>query len=167
MDLFIEPISRGVWVSAGCFQMGCVSGMQCRNLEKPVHEVYLDGFWMGTYEVTQAQWQRVMGENPSYFNEAKLGRDTSNYPVEGGSWNDVQEFFQKVNARVEHGTDNLQTFLLRLTETWHQLSKEEQDSLMAKVDEALEAIGGKRIVTCDSGWASEQWPFFGTEFQPS
>ncbi|MCP4402319.1 MAG: formylglycine-generating enzyme family protein [bacterium] len=90
-----------IWIPAGCFQMGCVSGMQCRNTEKPVHEVCLDGFWMGRYEVTQKQWQQVMGKNPSHFKEARLDRDTSNYPVEGISWNDVQKFLQKVNARVE------------------------------------------------------------------
>jgi formylglycine-generating enzyme required for sulfatase activity len=51
----------------------------------------MKGFYIGKYEVTQAQWQAVMGNNPSYF---KGG----NNPVENVSWNDVQEFIKKLNA---------------------------------------------------------------------
>ena len=57
-------------------------------------------------------------------------------------------------------------FLGRLTEAWYQLSQEEQDNLMAKDAEALEKVGGKPVVVCDSSWASEQWPFFGVEVYP-
>ena len=57
-------------------------------------------------------------------------------------------------------------FLVKSSEAWHQLSQEEQDSLMAKVNEALEKVGGKRIVLCNSSWSSEQWPFFGVEEFP-
>ena len=48
-------------------------------------------FKMGTYEVTQAQWAAVIGENPSEFKGA-------DYPVENVSWNDCQEFLKKLNA---------------------------------------------------------------------
>ena len=48
-------------------------------------------FKMGKYEVTQAQWEAVMGENPSHFK----GADN---PVENVSWNDCQEFLKKLNA---------------------------------------------------------------------
>jgi hypothetical protein len=47
----------------------------------------------------------------------------------------------------------------RMTEAWHQLSKEEQESLWAKVRANAEAAGAKYIVLCDSRWSSE-WPFF-------
>ncbi len=57
-------------------------------------------------------------------------------------------------------------FLFKPTEAWHQLSKEEQDSLVAKVDQALEQVGGKRVVMCDSRWASEQWIGWGVEVFP-
>jgi hypothetical protein len=57
-------------------------------------------------------------------------------------------------------------FLVKMTEAWYQLSQEEQNSLLAKVNEALEKVGGKRVVMCDSNWASEQWPFFGVEVFP-
>jgi formylglycine-generating enzyme required for sulfatase activity len=50
------------------------------------------GFEIGTYEVTQAQWKAVMGSSPSRFKG-------ENRPVEFVSWNDVQEFMQKLNAQ--------------------------------------------------------------------
>jgi hypothetical protein len=49
------------------------------------------GFYIGKYEVTQAQWQKVMGKNPSNFKG-------NNLPVENVSWKDIQEFLQKLNA---------------------------------------------------------------------
>ena len=76
-----------VYVPGGCFNMG---GEQS-DIEKPVHEVCLQGFWMGKYEVTQAQWEAVMGSNPSRF----TGADR---PVEMVSWDNAQEFLKKLNA---------------------------------------------------------------------
>lgn len=49
------------------------------------------GLYMGKYEVTQSQWQQVMGNNPSYF------KDCANCPVEQVSWEDAQEFLDKLN----------------------------------------------------------------------
>ncbi|TVQ96995.1 MAG: DUF1566 domain-containing protein, partial [Desulfovibrionales bacterium] len=83
-----------VWVPEGCYQMGCGAWADsCSENEKPVHEVCLDGFWMGKYEVTQGQWTRIMGSNPSYFQSG----DT--YPVERVSWNDVQGFITALNSQ--------------------------------------------------------------------
>jgi len=92
-----DPVSGidFVWVPEGCFQMGCVSGISCSSdsNERPVHKVCLDSFWMGKYEVTQTQWVKVMGNNPSGFKG-----DTR--PVEKVSWNDVQKFLQKLNDQA-------------------------------------------------------------------
>ncbi len=60
--------------------------------ERPVHEVCVDDFWIGKYEVTQAQWQKVMGNNPSDFNKG------GNYPVERVNWDDTQAFIEKLSA---------------------------------------------------------------------
>ena len=75
------------WIPAGEFEMGAYEDEQeAGNDEYPQHEVNIDyGFWMGKYEVTQAQWEAVMGSNPSYF-------DGANHPVEQVSWNDIQGF---------------------------------------------------------------------------
>jgi formylglycine-generating enzyme required for sulfatase activity len=78
-----------VLIEPGTFLMG--SDTDTAN-EKPVHEVTLSkGFYLQTTEVTQAQWQAVMGNNPSFFK----GPDR---PVENVSWDDVQKFPGKLNA---------------------------------------------------------------------
>ncbi|MCF8023952.1 MAG: SUMF1/EgtB/PvdO family nonheme iron enzyme [Desulfobacteraceae bacterium] len=91
-----------VWVPTGVFQMG--SGTwdgEGNKDELPLHEVFLDGFWLGKYPVTQEHWKKVMtgmlwykvrGKNPSWF---KKGGD---YPVEQVSWNDARDFIQKLTA---------------------------------------------------------------------
>jgi formylglycine-generating enzyme required for sulfatase activity len=81
-----------VWVEGGTYQMGCGSG-GCVPNASPEHEVTVNGFWIGKYSVTQGQWQKVMGNNPSAFKKG------NNYPVETVSWNDAKEFIQKLNSK--------------------------------------------------------------------
>ena len=80
-----------VWVEGGSFMMGSKEGLED---EKPVHEVTLNGFYMCKYEVTQAQWQKVMGNNPSKFSGCP------NCPVEQVSWHDAQVFIKKLNTQT-------------------------------------------------------------------
>ena len=81
-----------VYVPGGCFQMGSPESEDGRDDDEgPQHEVCLDGFWMGKYEVTQAQWEAVMGNNPSSFKGADR-------PVENVSWNDAQAFLKKLSG---------------------------------------------------------------------
>jgi formylglycine-generating enzyme required for sulfatase activity len=84
-----------VYVAGGTFTMGCISeqNSNCSDNEKPAHQVTLSDFHIGKYEVTQAQWVAVMGNNPS-----NLKGD--NLPVENVSWNDVQEFISKLNQKT-------------------------------------------------------------------
>ena len=79
-----------VWVPEGCYQMGSSSGDPD---EKPVHEVCVEGFWMGKYEVTQGQWKKIMSSNPSKF------RSGDDYPVETISWNDAQQYISKLKQQ--------------------------------------------------------------------
>ncbi|NEP84644.1 MAG: formylglycine-generating enzyme family protein, partial [Okeania sp. SIO3B3] len=58
--------------------------------EGPQHNVDVPEFFMGKYPVTQAQWQAVMGNNPSWFKGARR-------PVEEVSWNDGTEYCQKLS----------------------------------------------------------------------
>ena len=58
-------------------------------------------------------------------------------------------------------------FLGKQTEAWYALSQEDQDTLLERVNEALDKAGGRRIVLCNSTWATEQWHFFGVEEFPS
>jgi formylglycine-generating enzyme required for sulfatase activity len=79
-----------VLIPAGSFMMGATNGS---SDEKPVHQVTISyAFYMGKYEVTQAQWQSVMGSNPSYFKDCG-----GNCPVEQVSWDDAQNFIQRLN----------------------------------------------------------------------
>ncbi|MBP7652293.1 formylglycine-generating enzyme family protein [Candidatus Dependentiae bacterium] len=76
-----------VFIEGRNFNMGSNNGS---DDEKPVHRVTLDDFYIGKYEVTQEQWEAVMGENHSEFKG-------NNLPVEQVSWEDCQEFIEKIN----------------------------------------------------------------------
>lgn len=79
-----------VLIPAGSFMMGSNSGDAD---EKPVHQVNIDRpFFIGKFEVTQEQWQAVMGDNPSNFKDCG-----GNCPVENVSWDDANEFIRRLN----------------------------------------------------------------------
>jgi formylglycine-generating enzyme required for sulfatase activity len=78
-----------VVIPAGSFQMGSNEYTD----EKPPHRVSIKSFALGKYEVTQGQWKAVMGSNPSSFEECG-----DNCPVEQVSWDDIQQYIQKLNA---------------------------------------------------------------------
>lgn len=86
-------VNNMVYVSGGTFTMGATSeqGSDVYNNEKPAHRVTLSSYYIGKYEVTQAEWRAVMGSNPSNFKG-------DNLPVENISWNDCQEFIRKLNS---------------------------------------------------------------------
>ena len=92
-DVFTDSATgmQMVFVKGGCYQMGDTFGDGYAN-EKPVHEVCVNDFYIGKYEVTQGQWQRIMGNNPSYYKNCG-----DNCPVEQVSWNDIQQFIQRLN----------------------------------------------------------------------
>jgi len=86
-----KPIDmKLIYVTPGSFQMGANDGFAD---EKPVHKVIINkGFWIGKYEVTQNEYQTVMGNNPSKFK----GKSR---PVEMLSWHDAVKFCQKLTKR--------------------------------------------------------------------
>ncbi|MCI5145142.1 MAG: sulfatase-modifying factor protein [Candidatus Electrothrix sp. AR3] len=88
-----------VWIPKGCFQMGSPESEKDRDAadEGPVHQVCVDGFWLGKYEVTQGQWKKIMGQNPASFTTG------DNYPVEKVSWEDIQFFLDKLNKQSGKG----------------------------------------------------------------
>ena len=85
-------INNMVYVSGGTFTMGATSeqGSEVWDEEKPTHSVTLSSFYLCKYEVTQALWRAVMGNNPSRFKG-------NNLPVENVSWNDCQTFISRLN----------------------------------------------------------------------
>ncbi|MFB3788087.1 MAG: SUMF1/EgtB/PvdO family nonheme iron enzyme [bacterium] len=92
-----------VLIPAGTFMMGSPDDEQDRDVEEgPQHPVSLTHpFYLGKYEVTQAQWQALMGTNPASFTG-------DNHPVELVSWNDCQAFIQELNE-LGQGTFRLPT----------------------------------------------------------
>ncbi len=77
-------------VKGGSFQMGSNEN----DDEKPIHQVTVADFSIGKYEVTQKQWRAVMGTDPSGF------KNCDYCPVENVSWNDIQDFLSKLNAKT-------------------------------------------------------------------
>ena len=87
-DLSMEML----WVKPGTFDMGSPLSEKDRQDRETPHSVTLtDGYWLGKHEVTQSQWEKVMGSNPSFFK----GGDK---PVETVSWTEVTSFCNKLTA---------------------------------------------------------------------
>jgi formylglycine-generating enzyme required for sulfatase activity len=89
---FTEKLANGIRLEmvslpAGKFTMGSSES----NDEKPQHQVKVNSFAIGKYPITQAQYQAVMGTNPSHF------KNNPQNPVEQVSWNDAKAFCQKLS----------------------------------------------------------------------
>jgi formylglycine-generating enzyme len=80
-----------ILVQGSSFDMGSNKGA---NDEKPMHHVTLSDFYIGKYEVTQEQYEKVMGSNPSYFKDS--GKDA---PIEKVSWYSAVEFCNKLSKQ--------------------------------------------------------------------
>lgn len=109
---------RMIKVKGGTFTMGCTSEQdgECERDEKPAHKVTLSDYYIGQTEVTQALWKAVMGSNPSYFEKG------NNYPVEQVSWNDCQEFVNKLNNLLSSQLDG-KRFALPTEAQWEYAAR--------------------------------------------
>jgi len=87
---FVDPICglEMVLIPGGTFEMGDLSGDGVEN-ERPVHQVTLGVFYIGRYQVTQAQWRHLVSENPSRFHGSDL-------PVEQVTWDDACAFARQL-----------------------------------------------------------------------
>ena len=86
-----------VWIPPGTFTMGSPSSEPGRGSDEgPQHEVTISqGFYLGKYEITQGQWESVMGTRP--WSGKSYVRENANHPAVYISWNDVQEFIRRLN----------------------------------------------------------------------
>jgi formylglycine-generating enzyme required for sulfatase activity len=88
------------WVNPGEFQMGSPTNEPNRNNDETPHTVRISKpYWLGKYEVTQAQWSAVMGGRPSFFRGV-------NHPVDNVSWHDAMAFCEKL-TKQEHSAGRL------------------------------------------------------------
>ncbi len=79
----------------GWFTIGCSpSDAECHDEERITKRVYINDFYMDVCEVTQSEYQNVMGKTPSHF------KHCSNCPVESVSWFNARDYCQKVNKRL-------------------------------------------------------------------
>jgi formylglycine-generating enzyme required for sulfatase activity len=107
-----EPVTgmELVFVKGGCYRMGDlwgdgVGGDGDGTQERPVHEVCVDDFYIGKYEVTQRQWLAVMEKNPS----SPANCSEPDCAVDHMSWSDLQAFIAKLNAKAGAGKYRLPT----------------------------------------------------------
>ncbi len=102
-----------VRIPSGTFFMGSQESEEGSSKEKPRHKVHISkSFYLGKYEVTQKQWQNVMGrEHPNNF-------PSPDRPVDEVSWNDVQVFIQKLNE-----IENVQSYRLPTEAEWEYAAR--------------------------------------------
>ena len=92
-EILQEVGTQMVRVEGGTFTMGCTPEQeQCDADENPTRPVQVESFEIGRFEMTQALWEAVMGENPSTFGSCPR------CPVETVSWDDVHAFLRRLNA---------------------------------------------------------------------
>ncbi len=83
-----------VHIPAGTFLMGAAPNeAEASSDEYPQHQVTLKSFYIGKYQVTQAQWQAIMGNNPSYFKGEKR-------PVENVNWGETKAFCDRLSQHT-------------------------------------------------------------------
>jgi formylglycine-generating enzyme required for sulfatase activity len=96
-------------IAAGKFKMGSPAEEAERDGDEgPVHDVAITRpYYLGVYEVTQGQYQKVMGSNPSFFSSRGGGKDrvkgldTTAFPVDSVSWDEAKQFCDRLSALPE------------------------------------------------------------------
>lgn len=113
-DIFPADLPGGtsmefVWIESGTFMIGSPESEEGRyGGEGPQHEVTISqGFWLGKTELTQRQWRVAMGTKP--WSGEDLVRSNANHPAVYISWDDMQEFIDKLNAAAGEAVYRLPT----------------------------------------------------------
>jgi formylglycine-generating enzyme required for sulfatase activity len=126
-----------VFITGGCFVMG---NDYTQEDEKPEHEVCVSDFYMDKFEVTQARWEKVMGNNPSKF----IGADL---PVEQVNHQDVQRFIKKSEGACRLPTEAEWEYATRGGATtryfWGNMVNEEYTWYEENSNETTHPVGSK------------------------
>ena len=150
-----------VLIGAGEFQMGSPVGEAGRDNDEEAHRVRISQpFYLGKYEVTQAQWVAVMGENPSDFTACG---DTC--PVESVSWAEVGAFISRLNAQ-----EGVAAYRLPTEAEWEYAARAGAQTAIytgeltirgaydAPALDALAWYGGNSAVSYAGGYDCSEWP---------
>ena len=91
--------AKFVLIPQGKFTMGAADTEDGSEDDELQHHVTISKpFYLGTHEVTQGEYEQVMGTNPSHFQKRVIRKNNSgNYPVEQVSWEDAMEFCKKLS----------------------------------------------------------------------
>lgn len=84
-----------VFVPGGCFMMGDIFGESTSSDNKPAHEVCIDEFFIGKYEVTQGEYKKIINGNPSHNDRGER------FPVEQISWDEALDFISILNNKSD------------------------------------------------------------------
>ncbi|TIH14910.1 formylglycine-generating enzyme family protein [Marinifilum sp. JC120] len=101
-QIWTEPTTgmEFVWIPAGCFMMGTPDNEKGQEAdEKPLHEVCVDGFWMGRYEVTNAQYRKYDPEEVYPFEEDEEAMGTPDRPAVYINWIEAKKFAQWLSSK--------------------------------------------------------------------
>ncbi|MFM8401200.1 MAG: formylglycine-generating enzyme family protein [Pirellula sp.] len=91
-----------VLIPKGTFMMGSPESEQGRDENETQHEVTISkDYYLGVHEVTQAQYEKVMGKNPSHFQGAIVGNENADLPVENVAWYDAEKFCKMLSELPE------------------------------------------------------------------
>ena len=155
-----------VLIPPGEFLMGSTDQEQARLLEEakaandqfaadripsegPQHRVRISRpFYLGKYEVTQAQWEAVLGNNPSKF------AGNPSQPVEQVGWDEIQSFLSKANAS---GKDQVMQLVLPTEAEWEYACRAGTTTSRRWYSKAV--LRDMRLVCCQCGWQDPAgWP---------
>lgn len=107
MKIVRIPGTREQYPKKGTFTMGSPKSEKGRSDDEEQHEVEVSEFYLGEKEVTQKQYQDIMGKTPTFFSASGCGKDevkgmdTNGFPVEQVSWEDAKQFCEELNRKSD------------------------------------------------------------------
>lgn len=136
---------------------------QAKEDESPVNEVELAPYFLSKYEMTQAQWMRFVGRNPSYYPAGSHfdGKVTHlGHPVENVSWEDCTEILRRLGLSLPSEAQWEAACRGRTSTVWY--TGDDRESLLAKInvaDASFVRAGGPKSIAddwpdLDDGWGA-------------